>query len=69
MLDALAKGVVDDLRKKHRRKVRQPEGESGYGWLILDLGNVIVHMFSPDQRQYYKLEDLWSEGKVILHLQ
>ncbi len=69
MLDALAKGIADDLRKKHRLKVRQPEGNSSYGWLVLDLDNVIVHMFSPEQRQYYKLEELWSAGKILLRLQ
>lgn len=69
MLDALAKGIADDLRKKYRFKVRQPEGNASYGWLVLDLDNVIVHMFSPEQRQYYKLEELWSAGKILLRLQ
>lgn len=69
MLDALAKGVTDDLRKKYRMKTRQPEGVSSYGWLVVDLGNIIVHIFTPDQRQFYKLEELWSQGKVLLRLQ
>lgn len=69
MLDALAKGVTDDLRKKHRLKTPQPEGNASYGWLVLDFGNVIVHLFAPDQRQYYRLEELWSAGKIILRLQ
>ncbi len=69
MLDALAKGVTNDLRKKHRLKTPQAEGFSSYGWLVLDLGNVIVHIFAPDQRQFYKLEELWSQGKVLLRLQ
>ncbi|MFZ2095642.1 MAG: RsfS/YbeB/iojap family protein [Anaerolineales bacterium] len=30
---------------------------------------MIVHLFSPEQRNYYKLEDLWSQGKILLHLQ
>jgi len=39
------------------------------GWLIIDLGDVVVHLFSPDQRDYYALERLWEKGKRLLSLQ
>ena len=45
------------------------EGEALGGWLLADFGNVIVHIFSPDKREYYSLEELWSEAKTILRLQ
>ncbi|MGD8406900.1 MAG: RsfS/YbeB/iojap family protein, partial [Anaerolineales bacterium] len=45
------------------------EGEARGGWLVVDYGDVVLHLFSPDQRDYYKLEELWSEGKVLLKLQ
>jgi len=35
---------------------------------LLDYGDVILHLFSSEMRKYYRLEDLWEEGKVILHL-
>jgi ribosome-associated protein len=38
------------------------------GWVILDFGDVMVHFFSPDQRSYYDLERLWSDGKILLRL-
>jgi ribosome-associated protein len=36
---------------------------------VLDYGDVVVHLFSPDQRKYYDLEELWSDGKVLLRVQ
>jgi ribosome-associated protein len=68
MLDALAKTVLDDMRAQHKKKGRL-EGEARDGWLVVDYGDVVVHLFSPDQRAYYQLEELWSEGKVLLRVQ
>ncbi|HEX6270603.1 MAG TPA: RsfS/YbeB/iojap family protein [Anaerolineales bacterium] len=45
------------------------EGQAQEGWLVLDYGDVVVHLFSPDQRDYYDLEELWSDGKVLLRVQ
>lgn len=68
MLDALAKGVLEATKKDHKKKGRV-EGQSGEGWLLLDFGDVVVHLFSPDMREYYDLEELWSDGKVLLRVQ
>lgn len=68
MLDALAKAAQEDIRKKHKKKGKL-EGNSRDGWLLLDYGDVIVHLFSPDQRDFYNIEELWQDGKVLLRLQ
>ena len=68
MLDALAKGVLESTKQAHKRKGRV-EGQAHEGWLVLDYGDVVVHLFSPDQRKYYDLEELWSDGKVLLRVQ
>ena len=68
MLDALAKGVLEGTKKDYKKKGRV-EGQSGEGWLVLDYGDVVVHLFSPDMREYYDLEELWSDGKVLLRVQ
>ena len=68
MLDALAKGVLEALKKDYKKKGRM-EGQSQEGWLVLDFGDVVVHLFSPDQREHYDLEELWSDGKVLLKVQ
>jgi ribosome-associated protein len=36
---------------------------------LVDFGSVIVHLFSPDRREYYTLEELWHEAKVVLRVQ
>ena len=67
MLDALADGTIESTRKLHRKKGRK-SGQSRDGWVVVDYGSVIVHLFSPDQRAYYDLEELWSEGKVLVRV-
>lgn len=68
MLGALAKSVQETILEKHRKKGRI-EGEAREGWMVVDFGDVVVHLFSPDQREYYRLEELWQEGKVLLRVQ
>jgi ribosome-associated protein len=68
MLNALADAVLEEMREKHHKKGRK-EGLASDGWQIVDYGSVVVQLFSPDQRDYYSLEELWGEGKVLLRLQ
>lgn len=68
MIDALAKAAMEDIRAKHKKKGKQ-QGFSRDGWVIIDYGDVVVHLFSPDQRDFYQLEELWEDGKVLLRLQ
>jgi len=68
MLHALANSVNEFIHSKYQTSVRT-EGEPREGWILIDAGDIIVHLFSPEQRNYYKLEDLWSQGKILLHLQ
>ncbi len=68
MLDALAKSIKEEIKKEYKIN-SVPEGNSQYGWVLLDLGDVIVHFFSAEQRNYYRLEELWQEGKVLVKLQ
>ncbi len=44
------------------------EGKSDSGWVLLDFGDVIVHVFAPDERQYYDLESLWSTGTPVVRI-
>lgn len=67
MLNSLADAVLETSKKKFRLNGRV-EGRPEDGWILVDLGDVIVHLFSPDQRDHYRLEQLWSAGKVILKL-
>jgi ribosome-associated protein len=68
MLNALAKSVIEFLHQNYHQSVNK-EGEPRDGWILIDAGDIIIHIFSPNQRNYYKLEDLWSQGKTLLHVQ
>jgi ribosome-associated protein len=68
MLNALADGVVEKTRAEHRNK-GHIEGTPETGWMIIDYGSIVVHLFDPDLRRYYRLEELWDKGKVLLRLQ
>jgi ribosome-associated protein len=67
MLQALIDSALDELKKEYDLRGRV-EGLPEDGWLLADFGEVILHIFSPDRREFYRLEDLWSEGKILLHL-
>ena len=68
MLDALVDAVVQKVNQEHQINGKI-EGKPEGGWMLIDFGSILVHLFSSDQRKYYQLEDLWKEGKILLHVQ
>lgn len=68
MLQALSSSLREFVKKEFNKSV-QIEGESRDGWMVADVDDIVVHFFSPDQRNYYKLEQLWDKGRKILSLQ
>lgn len=67
-LDAIADAIVEGLRAEGIRPIGR-EGVSASHWVLLDYGSVVVHVFTPPERDYYGLERYWSEAKTILRLQ
>ena len=69
-LKALVSAIVDGIREKWQEKPLRTEGmaSGGSGWLLLDYGSVVVHLFSPEARDYYRLERLWEEATTLLHM-
>ncbi|MFZ6018162.1 MAG: ribosome silencing factor [Chloroflexota bacterium] len=68
MIESLADAVLENVKKEFQM-IGKKEGYAQGGWVLVDLGDVIVHLFSPEQREYYRLEELWSQGKILLRLQ
>jgi ribosome-associated protein len=64
LLDALEEGLGHDGIRTLRS-----EGELDSGWILLDLGDIVVHLFSPEERAYYDIEELWSRGVEVVRMQ
>ena len=45
------------------------EGTVDSGWMLLDYGDVIVHIFAPTERDYYQLDELWSQASPVVKIQ
>jgi ribosome-associated protein len=61
-LKALARNVADEARKAGW-SITGTEGEDGGDWVLVDLGDMIVHLMQPAVREHYNLEELWGQPK------
>ena len=67
MLRSLIKAANEVSIQNHDKKGRVL-GSPQNGWIAVDYGDIVLHIFSPNQRDYYQLEDLWAEGKIVLKI-
>jgi ribosome-associated protein len=67
-IGAIASGIREQMKELGIHLFQQ-EGESTEGWVLLDYGQVVVHIFADEQRQYYDLERLWIDAPVLLRIQ
>lgn len=67
-LGAIAAAVKERMDELGVRRL-QHEGMPSDGWVLLDYGQVIVHLFAPQQRAYYDLEQRWHEAPILLKIQ
>lgn len=66
-VQALSQAIVDDLRDDGIRPIGV-EGLAKARWVLIDYGSVIVHVFSPEEREYYGLERLWSQAAQVVRV-
>ena len=64
---ALSGAIVDELRKDGIRPIGV-EGREASRWVLLDYGTVIVHVFAPEEREYYGLERLWGKAAKVVRV-
>ena len=60
---AIADNVLVKMQEKCNRKVIRMQGLENDFWIILDFGEVVVHVFLTEYREFYRLEDLWADAK------
>jgi ribosome-associated protein len=68
-LNALQEDIRESVKKTTGTMPWSLEGNGEVEWVLLDYGDVIVHLFSPEKRRYYGLESLWKGGRALLHIQ
>ena len=66
-VNALASAIVGELRDEGIRPMGL-EGRQSARWVLLDYGTVIVHIFAPEEREYYGLERLWSKAAKVVRI-
>jgi len=64
---ALSGAIVDELRDEGIRPLGT-EGRQSSRWVLLDFGTVIVHVFAPEEREFYGLERLWSQATQVVRI-
>jgi len=61
---SIAGEVEDATREKLKEKVWKKEGEDNSQWILMDYGSIVVHVFQTPYREFYKIEELWADGKL-----
>jgi ribosome-associated protein len=64
--------LIEALSRQLKAEVGKPmavEGEPESGWMLADYGDVVVHLFLPQARAFYTLEELWKDAQTIVHIQ
>ena len=63
-VNAIMKGILESA-SKNEMKVNRVEGQESGTWILIDMGDVIVHIFEHEMRTFYNLEKLWSDAPLV----
>ncbi|MGI6032600.1 MAG: ribosome silencing factor [Coriobacteriales bacterium] len=64
-VDAIADEVREKLREQGGVSPLSTEGLEDSKWVLIDYGSIVVHIFQPKEREYYRLEQLWDEASTV----
>ncbi|HEV2106733.1 MAG TPA: ribosome silencing factor [Thermomicrobiales bacterium] len=67
-LRAINREVLERMAEDGIRPIRS-EGDTHSGWILLDYGGIIVHIFDAEQRAFYRLEEMWAAAPTLLAIQ
>jgi ribosome-associated protein len=68
-LNAIQENIRENAKIAYDLLPLRVEGTGQSGWILMDYGSVVVHIFHPDRRHYYDLETLWKEATILLRMQ
>jgi len=65
------KAIADHIEKEVKEKCGEipfrREGTQALQWVLVDYVNIVIHIFHPDTRKFYRLEEMWSDGQMLEH--
>ena len=64
---AITDSIEEEVKKKCGESPYHYEGKQNMQWVIIDYVNVVVHIMMPEQRRFYKLEEMWSDAPLEEH--
>jgi ribosome-associated protein len=64
-LKAISSSIREQISERYHRKPLSEDGYPASQWIVLDYGDVIVHLFQGEKRDFYALESLWSDAKRV----
>lgn len=67
-IDAI-RDEIEHVLKKQGVLPHHYEGSTDSGWLLLDYGSLVIHIFAPVERDYYQLDRLWSQASTLVRIQ
>ena len=65
-LRSIQNEISDRMREDHKVRAYACHGTADSGWLLLDFGDVIIHIFHGEKRSYYAIDDLWNDAPRLL---
>lgn len=67
-LKAMRDELIYNLKNDYDINPLSVEGSPSSGWILIDYGSIVVHLFSHAQRSRYRLEDLWRDGRTVVRI-
>lgn len=62
---AIADNIEEKLEKDYNLRLLRREGYQSATWVLLDYGSVVVHVFQPEEREFYNIERLWGDAQFL----
>jgi ribosome-associated protein len=67
-MEAIAEDIQAQLKETQGLNPISVEGTAGSGWVLIDYGGIVVHVFSEAQRHRYQLEEFWSDARTVVRV-
>jgi ribosome-associated protein len=67
-IKSIVDAILEAASKQFSLSPSHVEGKPETGWVLMDMGDLIIHIFSPSQRRFYDLESLWKESPILLRI-